>query len=64
MRIIGGTGQFLSEELPEEEICLLRSYERTGRPLRGEGFISLLENTSGWILRRQKPGRKAKQRAK
>jgi hypothetical protein len=56
MRIIGGTGQFLSEELPVEKIGLLRSQELTGRPLGGEGFIGLLEDTSGRILRRQKPG--------
>jgi len=60
MRIIGGTGQFLSEELPEEEIGLLRSQEHTGRPLGGERFIGQLEDTSGQILRRQKPDQKAK----
>ena len=64
MRTIGGTGHFLPEELPEEEVCLLRSYERTGRPLGSEGFIGLLENTSGRVLPRQKPGGKGKQAAK
>jgi len=52
MRTIGCTGQFLSEELPEEEIGLLRSQEHTGRPLGGERFIGQLEDTSGRILRR------------
>jgi len=52
MRTIGRTGDFLSEELPEEEIGLLRSQEHTGRPLGGESFVSLLEDTSGRILRR------------
>jgi len=64
MRTIGRTGDFLSEELPEEEIGLLRSQEHTGRPLGGESFVSLLEDTSGRTLRRQKPGRKPKQRPK
>jgi putative transposase len=60
--MVGDWGDFLSEDLPEEEIGLLRSHERTSRPLGSERFISLLENTSGLILRRQKPGRKPKQR--
>ena len=59
--MVGDWGQFLSEELPDEEIGLLRSHEHTGRPLGTERFIDWLEKTSGRILRRQKPGRKCKQ---
>lgn len=62
--MVGDWGQFLSEELPEEEIRLLRSHERTGRPLGSESFIGRLENTLGRIVRRQRPGRKPKQAPK
>jgi len=59
--MLGDWGQFLSEDLPEEEIRLLGSHERTGRWLEGARLIDWLEKTSGRILRRQKPGRNGKQ---
>lgn len=33
-------------------------HERTGRPLGGDNFLSLLEQKSGRILKKQKPGPK------
>jgi len=57
-------GRFLSEDLPDDEIGLLRRHERTGRRLGSDSFIDRLEKTSGRILRRQKPGPKPKQGSK
>ena len=57
-------GRFLSEDLPDDEIGLLRRHERTGRLLGSDSFIDRLEKTSGRILRRQKPGPKPKQGSK
>ncbi|UCG67915.1 MAG: hypothetical protein JSW12_12600, partial [Deltaproteobacteria bacterium] len=54
-------GRFLSGDTPEEEIALVRTHERTGRPLGADGFIDWLDRTSGRILHRQKPGPKPKQ---
>ena len=50
----------LSSDLSEEEYELLRSHERTGRPLGNEAFLDRIEKLTSRILRRQKPGPKPK----
>ena len=49
---------FLARVIREEDIKLLRSHERTGRPLGEEEFLATLEQDLGRILKRRKPGRK------
>jgi len=49
---------FLSGGIKEHEAAALRRSERTGRPMRSEGFMDNLEKTLGRILRPRKAGRK------
>ena len=51
---------FLARVIREEDIKLLRAHERTGRPLGDEEFLATLEENLGRVLRRQKPGPKAR----
>ncbi len=60
--MVGDWGEFLSQEVAQEDVRLLRSHKRTGRPLGGKGFIDRLETATGRVLRRLKPGRKARQK--
>ena len=53
---------FLARVIREEDIKLLRSHERTGRPLGEEEFLARLEQDLGRILRRQKRGPKGRPR--
>jgi putative transposase len=53
---------FLARVIREEDIRLLRAHEHTGRPLGDEGFVATLEQNLGRILKRQKPGPKARPR--
>ena len=50
--------RFLARVVREKDVELLRSHERTGRPLGDEAFLAALEQDLGRILRRQKPGPK------
>jgi putative transposase len=43
----------------EDDIKLLRSHERTGRPLGDEEFLETLEENLGRIVKKQKPGPKS-----
>ena len=52
--------KFLTQELPETEIALLRKHERTGRPLGADRFIKKLEHILNRSLRPKKPGPKKK----
>lgn len=57
--IVGSWQKFLSESLDGNQIQGdLRGHERTGRPLGSQEFITKLENITGRILGRQKPGPK------
>jgi putative transposase len=55
---------FLAEGLDGNDVELLRRHERTGRPLGGSGFVERLERMLGRVLRKNKPGRKAKKKQK
>jgi putative transposase len=48
----------LARVIREDDIKLLDSHERTGRPLGDEAFLETLEEDLGIILKRQKPGPK------
>jgi REP-associated tyrosine transposase len=48
----------LDRVIREEDIKLLQSHERTGRPLGEEAFLAALEEDLGRTLRKQKPGPK------
>ena len=52
---------FLARVIREEDIKLLCTHERTGRPLGDDDFLATLEEDLGRILRRQKPGPKQTQ---
>lgn len=62
LEMVGEWECFLLGEAGEGEEGLLRSHERTGRPLGGEGFVEGLEKATGRALRRQRRGPKKKQR--
>ena len=51
---------FLTSDIQEQEIALLRKHERTGRPLGGDSFIESLERLLDRDLKPQKPGPKKK----
>ncbi len=51
---------FLSRVIREEDIKLLQSHERTGRPLGDEPFLAKLEKKLRRTLRKQKPGPKGR----
>jgi len=59
--IVGDWDGFLSPAEGEEGEEI-RRHERTGRPLGNEDFIIGIENLLARILRKQKPGPKAKAR--
>ena len=55
-------GKFLGEAVDPAEAAMWRRHERTGRPLGGAGFVERLEGMLGRVLRRQRPGRKPRER--
>ena len=60
LKIAGDWQSFLAVGVREEDLALLRSRERTGRPLGSERFVKRLERLLGRVLRRQRPGPKRK----
>jgi putative transposase len=58
LNLVSDWVDFLSNDVPNEEREELSLYERTGRPLGSELFISHIETLTGRVLRRQKPGPK------
>ncbi len=64
LKLVPNWRGFLARVIREEDIELLRAHERTGRPLGDEEFVATLEHDLGRILRRLKPGPKAKQKRK
>ncbi len=57
--IIGDWKDLLSPP-SDDEMAAIRDHERTGRPLGDDNFISILEETTGRLLKIQKPGPKKK----
>lgn len=53
--------QFLTRDVKESEIELLRKHERTGRPLGGE---SLIEKVEGMLSRQLRPGKRGPKKKK
>jgi putative transposase len=58
LRMVGRWRKYLSEDLPPEDLHLLRRHESTGRPLGNDEFVRRLEEVSGRMLRKAKPGPK------
>jgi len=56
--IIGNWQDLLSIESSDEDLDSIRQHERTGRPMGSEGFLTSLEQITGRVLKRQKPGPK------
>ncbi|MBI5870656.1 MAG: transposase [Actinobacteria bacterium] len=58
--VAGDWSRFLDAEaendIPLELAGILRKHERTGRPLGGDSFIQQLEQETGRMLRKGKPG--------
>lgn len=55
-------GAYLRDEMDESDMDLLRSHEKTGRPLGDDAFLDELEKTKGRSLRKKKPGPKKRKR--
>jgi putative transposase len=51
--------ELLLSDLAPEEYETLRRHERSGRPLGSDNFMAKMENLTGRVLRRQKPGPKS-----
>ena len=62
LEMFGDWREYLTWDIPEEEVQALRRYERTGRPLGGEAFLADLEETLGRTLRPRKSGPKGPRR--
>jgi putative transposase len=62
--IVNDWRAFLLSSIMEDEMAELRLHERTGRPLGCERFIERIEKISERVLRKQKPGRKKKDKEK
>lgn len=58
LQMVGDWREFLSEDPPLEDLRLLRRHECTGRPLGNEEFVRRLEEVSGRILLKARPGPK------
>jgi len=56
--MVGNWRDLLDNELSEEDRNSIRQHERTGRPMGSEDFLSSLEQMTGRVLKRQKPGPK------
>ena len=56
--------EFPAQAMEADEVELMRSHERTGRPLGESRFLDRIEKTLGRIVRPAKPGRKPKRREK
>lgn len=53
-------GLFLREKIDESEIDLIKSHEKSGRPLGNDTFLDELELRTGRTLRKKRRGRKKK----
>jgi putative transposase len=49
---------YLKDEMCESDIELIKSHEKSGRPLGNDAFLDELEKKTGRSLRKRKPGRK------
>ncbi len=53
--------EFLSLTPSEQDIKILQQYERTGRSLGSDGFLTRIEKSIGRLLKPKRPGRKPKE---
>ena len=60
LQIVSDWKTFLSEAPPETAFDAIRRHERTGRPLGDDAFVESLESMLGRVLKRRKPGPKAR----
>lgn len=58
IRMIGDWAEYLNVPDQADEIRLFKQHARTGRPLGDRSFIQKLEDLTGRVLEKQKPGRK------
>jgi putative transposase len=56
LAMVGNWEIFLGREATADEVKQLRQHERTGRPLGNAQFIRQLEQLTGRMLRKLKPG--------
>jgi len=64
LELVDDWGRFISGQIAERDVSLLRKHERTGRPLGAESFIDGLERALNRRLRKQKPGPKPNRRTR
>jgi len=55
--LAGGWKAFLAGNMSESDLEAIRSHERTGHPLGGDGFFKKLEKRLGRNVKPRKPGR-------
>ena len=60
LEFVDDWASFLSQDLSESEMDMLRNHERTGRPLGEKEFIIQIEKALGRTLQPKKPGPKPK----
>jgi len=60
--MFGDWREYLTRDIPEEEVQALRRHEGTGRPLGDEAFLAGLEETLERTLRPRKSGPKGPRR--
>ena len=58
LKMFGDWREYLTRDIPEEDVQVLRRHERTGRPLGDDTFVAGLEEALGQDLRLRKRGPK------
>jgi len=58
LKIAGDWSAFLLTSTDKRELKEFRLHERTGRPLGSEQFVNGIEELTGRVLRKQRPGPK------
>jgi len=60
LEMFGDWREYLTRDIPEEDVQVLRRHERTGRPLGDENFLAGLEEALGQSLQPRKRGPRRK----
>ena len=58
LALVGDWNSYLEDEIGEKDRESIREHERTGRPLGNEMFLDQIEQRTGRVVRKQKPGPK------
>ena len=58
--MVGAGGEFLTEDVAQQQADAFHTHEPTGRPLGDDGFITGFERLVGRDIHKKKPSRKRK----